>query len=225
MTSSSSSRTTSSSLPLPLLAKIVFIAIVLLSLAHLDVVNAQEEEEEVGVSVCACQPATIDFQFQLDLTCDDRTISEDTVAGLADSACITNTPQMTGGGSNDTEEEQQSDTTPVMIDTMQILELDQKQQVVSQTVYDDGYTNGDIISFASIVVQDPTQVDSMTLPSGLAVTITGRNAAGQQLLNSWAVRYTNSCDIYPVLEPGMQIGWTVLVSVWCGVVCCVVLCV
>lgn len=166
---------------------------------------------QVGETLCACQPATIDFRFQFDLTCDDRTINhEDGLPGLADSACITNTPD-----GSDTSVSEVASTMPALVDTMQILELDQNQQVVSQTVYDDGYTDGQVISFNSTVVTNPDEVNSVTLPSGLAVTITGRNAAGQQLLNSWAVRYTNDCDIYPVLEPGMQIGWTVLVSCVC----------
>jgi hypothetical protein len=158
----------------------------------------------LGQDLCACQPASIEMRLQLNLTCGDRDITE-ALPGVIDSACLVQ-PRTPAG-------EPVVNVEPTMVREILILELDQNQEVVSQTLFNEGYEDGSVVKFSSTVAQDPNSIDLVTLPSGLAVTITGINSDGQPLLNTWAIRYNNDCSIYPIIRPGQKIGWTVFVSI------------
>ena len=157
----------------------------------------------IGEDLCACQPAEIELILQLDRTCDENDITEET-PGISDTACIIS--------SRTPSDVEVSDFVPVTVEEILVLELDQNQEVVSQTLLNKGYVNGETVSFTSIVAEEPESINPVSLPSGLTVTITGTNTDGQPLLNTWAIRYDNDCTIYPVLTTGQQIGWAQFVS-------------
>jgi hypothetical protein len=51
-----------------------------------------------------------------------------------------------------------------------------------------------------------------SIPRGFQLTITGRNAIEQTIVNNWVVLYDNDCGIFPIVSVGMVAGWTVFVS-------------
>ena len=176
------------------------LCLVLMSLSTV-LVSAQD----VGIDICACQPGEYRFQLQLDLTCDDSTIDADTDEGVSDTTCLI-------GGQNPQGDEEVNDYVPISIQEFQVLELDQNQDVLRSKVYGDGYKDGDTIDYVSFVVERPENVTAQTLPAVLAITITGKNEAGQALLNTLGIRFENDCGIHPVLTDGQQIGWVRFVS-------------
>lgn len=160
--------------------------------------------QEVGVDLCACQPAFYNFTLNLTADCGDSTI-DNSIPGVNDVACILNTL----GNENVT------DSVPVVVDAIQVLELDQDSQVISQRTIDRRLTTGDSFNYTSIVASNPAAINATTLPRGIQVFLTGANAAGQSIINFYAILYDNDCSIYPVLEPGQMIGWTQLVRCEC----------
>lgn len=160
-------------------------------------------QQVVGETICACQPGTYTMALQLNLTCGDRTIGEDITPGVNDTTCFI-APRSPG--------ETVEDFVPTTVQEIQVFELDQLQDVVRSRVYESAFMDGDTVEYSSYVVSNPNNITATTLPKVLAVTLTARNAAGQPLLNTWAIRFDNDCGIYPVLTPGERIGWIRFVS-------------
>lgn len=158
--------------------------------------------QEIGVSTCACQPATYEFTLNFDLTCANRDVQRGD-PGIVDSACILN-PQ---GSENVT------DLVPLRVTEIQILELDQELKVVAQSTLRGSYLNGDVFSYSSITQTQPTMLNATSVPKGIQVFLTGRNAEEQDLVNFWAIVYDNDCGVFPLLNEGQQMGWTIFVSV------------
>ena len=70
------------------------------------------------------------------------------------------------------------------------------------------FASGDSFTYTSVgALGDPDQI-----PQSIQLTITGTNAANSSLVQVWAIKFTNDCDIYPVLEQGETFGWTQFVS-------------
>jgi hypothetical protein len=55
-------------------------------------------------------------------------------------------------------------------------------------------------------------LNASSIPRGFQLSITGRNALEQAIVNNWVVLYDNDCGIFPVVTEGMVAGWTVFVS-------------
>jgi hypothetical protein len=154
--------------------------------------------QEIGVDLCACQPTVYRMQLQLDLTCEDQNIDGET-PGVSETSCIIQEPPS-------------GNLAPATVQEIQIIELDQNQDVVRARVYDEGYVNGDSVEYVSFIVTNPSEINVVSLPKFLAVTITARNEESQPLLNTWTIRFDNDCNVYPVLTDGDRIGWIVFVS-------------
>jgi hypothetical protein len=159
---------------------------------------------QIGTNVCSCQPGTYTFTFDFSLICADRDIKAGD-PGVIDAACVLN-PQ---GIANVT------DFVPVRVSEVQILELDQALQVISQTTYARDFLDRSSFTYSSITVTMPKELNSTSIPKGIQVYFTGQNAQGQDLVNFYAIVYDNSCGIFPVLQPGQVSGWTIFVSRKC----------
>ena len=158
--------------------------------------------QEVGVDICACQPSVYEITLDFSLVCDDTNVGGQ---GIVDTACLI--------GTRLTDTENVTDLVPAQVSEIQILELDQNQDVVGQSVYTDGpYFDGDKVYYTSIVRKDPNAINSVTLPRGIQVSINGNNALNQPLINTWGILYNNDCGIFPLLTEGENIGWSVFVS-------------
>lgn len=165
--------------------------------------TTKAQEVVIGTDLCACQPSSFDFKLNFGLGCDNSTVQGD---GIEETACIID-PVL-------------DDPVPVSASRMEILELDQGLQIIQSatTVLNGTYSNGDTVSFTSSIIDNDSSVEITApeeLPRGLLVAVTGENADGKELVNTWVLLYTNDCDIYPVINNGMQIGWTVFVSFGC----------
>jgi hypothetical protein len=157
----------------------------------------------IGTDICACQPSTYQLILNLSLSCSDTTV-ENTIPGILDRAC-----QVESRGSS----ENITDPFPVTIGSIIVSELDENRQAVGQTTYRGPYTDGDIITYTSIILSDPDSVTAETIPRGFQVVLTGLNLAEETLTNTWIVEYENDCSIFPLLTKGEQIGWTIFVSI------------
>jgi hypothetical protein len=56
-------------------------------------------------------------------------------------------------------------------------------------------------------IEDPNMI-----PKGLQITLAGRNAEEQDLVDFWLIIFDNECGVFPVVLEGQQIGWTIFVS-------------
>jgi len=155
-------------------------------------------EAQVGVTLCACQPGIYTFTFDFSLKCADQNIGGD---GIQDTACVI-----------DTEIDQVLDQTPVAVSKVQIFELDQNLNVIVSTEKIQEFRNFDSFNYTSIISRDIDTINETSVPRGLQLSITGRNAMDQSLVNSWLILYNNDCGLYPILTEGQTAGWTELVS-------------
>ena len=160
--------------------------------------------QEIGVTTCSCQPATYEFKLNFNLICSDRDIRPGD-PGIIDTACVLN-PQG---------EEIVEDLVPVRVTEVQILELDQNLQVVSHTTLKDNFLDGAVFNYSSITQTMPSKLNVTSLPKGIQVFLTGRNAQEQDLVNFWAIVFDNDCGVFPLLEEGQKMGWTAFVSLFC----------
>ena len=109
------------------------------------------------------------------------------------------------GSTNDT-----IDATPLIVSTVSVLELDRSFRVLAQTPYIDTFRDGDIFNYTS-VAGTPEGVAMLDPSGGLQLDIVGLNQLEQPIKNVWIILFDNDCGIFPVLEIGDQIGWTILV--------------
>ena len=158
--------------------------------------------QEIGIDICACQPSVYEITLDFGLVCEDLNVGG---PGINDTACLI--------GTRLPDTENVTDLVPAQVSEIQILELDQNQDVVGQSVFTDGpFFDGDKVFYTSIVSTDPELVNSVSLPRGIQVSINGNNALNQPLLNTWGILYNNDCGIFPLLTVGQNIGWSVFVS-------------
>lgn len=158
---------------------------------------------QIGVTICACQPSVYTFTFNFSAECDIDTIGG---PGVRDADCFA---RGIGLGSENT-----NLTTPVQVTSVSVLELDRSLRVAAQTPYVADYRDGDSFTYSSIVA-DPATVATMTedsIPGGIQLDMVGINALEQPITNVWVILFDNNCGIFPVLEVGDQVGWTILVS-------------
>jgi len=154
---------------------------------------------EVGVDICFCQPSVYVFTLDFGLECDDRNLVNNST-GIEEAICSV----------LDANQTIPADPFPVSVSKFLITELDENFDPFSDQLIEGNYVSGDQIDFVSSIQMGPPQ--NATEVKGLLMQITGVNAAGEEITNSWALLYNNNCQDYPVLVNGDQIGWTVLVS-------------
>ena len=104
-----------------------------------------------------------------------------------------------------------TDLVPVRVTEVQILELDQNLQVVFMTHLKDNFLDGDSFNYTSITRTIPDQLNATSVPKGIQLFLTGRNAEEQDVVLSWAIVYDNGCGIFPLLTVGERVGWTTFV--------------
>jgi len=145
--------------------------------------------------LCACTPSVYTVELDFAKTCADTTISVST-PGVIDVQCSINPIVM---GSVD----------DVIAFQVQIMELDQNLQVLgSGTTIFNTFRNGDTITFESVIADPNASTDRV--PSSLEVGIMAEDATMSRIFQTWTIAFSNSCEIYPVLTVGQQIGWTMM---------------
>jgi len=149
-------------------------------------------EQGIGADICACQPGSYDIVLDFSLQCENRNVEG---PGIEETACSVEPPI-------------------VEASKIQIAELDQSLQVIeeSQITILDTFLDGDKVTYKSIInTLDSKSLTPKQIPRGLQISVTGVNADGAELISAWVVLFTNDCDSFPVIESGMQIGWTIFV--------------
>jgi hypothetical protein len=104
------------------------------------------------------------------------------------------------------------DPEPVVIDSIQFLEVDTLFNVINQDpayVRGQNFVNGDIFNYTSI--SDTAWARNEKFPGGINMVLRGKNAAGERVRNVFTVTYTNECGV-PTFDVGDAIGWVVIVS-------------
>jgi len=159
------------------------------------VMEPSATEPGVGMDICACQSGSYNIVLDFDLECDDSDIEG---SGISESACTVEPPNVDD---------------PFVVEASNILisELDQTLQPVKETNLTGTYLDGDMVTYDSIIADDPSSLTPVSIPRGLQVSVTGVNADGTTLTNVWVILFTNDCGTYPVIESEMQIGWTLFV--------------
>jgi hypothetical protein len=137
----------------------------------------QASAQIVGVDICDCQPSTITFRVDFSFDCDGSNVAG---PGIDETTCNAETR----GNENVT------DFVPTLITTVQIFELDENFQPVSETNYDAVYFDGAGVTYTTIVERAPDKITTATLPRGFQVVLTGLNAAEQNIVTLLAIRYT-----------------------------------
>lgn len=163
--------------------------------------NEAQGQPLLGLDICGCQPAAYTMEFDFGLVCDDGSIDDN--RGVNETACLTAVrDRATLPGDS---------LVPLAVQNVQIFELDQSLQVVSQTVKPGSFMDGDSFTYTSIL-QTSGIDSSAALPRGLQIVTTGVNEEEESVVNTFIVTYTNDCGVFPVLEEGQTAGWITFVS-------------
>ena len=72
------------------------------------------------------------------------------------------------------------------------------------------FSDGDIVSFTSVTALGSDNVTQ--IPKGFLAVATGANIIDEPVVNNFLLKFTNDCDIYPVLNVNDTAGWFVFVS-------------
>ena len=158
---------------------------------------------QIGVTICACQPSVYTFTFNFSATCDVSTVEG---PGVLDADCFAR--GFAVGSADDV-----NDTVPVQVTTVSIMELNKDLGVLVQTPYTEVFRDGDSFTYTTIL-SAPDNITGLTpdmIPGGLQLGIVGVNQLEEPITNVWIILFDNACGIFPVLEVGDQIGWTILV--------------
>ena len=153
---------------------------------------------QVGSTICACSPPTYEFTLNFDKNCENTRLP---LPGIDEFECIIQ-PFETGAT---------IDLRPVQVETTDFIEYDQASGRLTESSLFDPLQNGDTFTFTSFSA-DPDAVAVPTVPRAVQITMLAQNAAGQPLLMTWLISFTNACAFYPVIEAGDSIGWTEFVS-------------
>ena len=169
----------------------VVAAISWLLLVSMPVAIAQENQEDI----CACTPPTYEFTFNFGLECAPSGSSDG--PGIAEATCFTTS------FASDVD-----DLVPFSVQTVSIIESDVDRIPIAQSAVDGEFDDGDTFTYSSVSALG----NSTQIPQSIQLTITGVNEEGDTLVQVWAIKFTNDCGIYPVLEVGESYGWTEFVS-------------
>jgi hypothetical protein len=154
---------------------------------------------QVGVNLCACQPSVYTFTLDFSATCEDANIEG---PGIFDKDCT-----VSGVG-----RENVTDKVPVQVSSIQILELDQNLQVITQTPVVGTFLDGETFTYTSIIATESDNLNTSMVPRGFQMVLTGVNSLDEFIRNTWIIVYENDCGIFPILFEGQQNGWTIFVS-------------
>ena len=185
---------------------------------------------------CACQPSVYTLVVNLTQTCRDTDVSPANNPGITNAACVesgtgrdNNLEDGEIGGKNNMDNLFVREE-PGQVSSLELLEFEitritiwernaNGQTLKSQSYTDGPYMTGDTIIFASSIMEVATTLDVSNdlIPHSLVVTLFGQTTQmvpPQLVTNFWNIVFTNSCDIYPVIEQGQKIGWTSFVSLY-----------
>ena len=149
--------------------------------------------------ICSCAPVRYTFTFDFGLTCPPVNVTRN--GGIAATFC-----QVSPFGDP---EQNITNLVPVEVGYVDVLELGQAFDVLSQENITGTFMDGDTFSYTSIVSRNDTLSE---LPKVIQLNIFAFNSEGQPIVNFFAIAFTNNCFEFPVLIEGDSAGWTKFVS-------------
>lgn len=168
----------------------VVTATIFLGICGVTIVTAEQDE------LCACSPSAYVLTFDFSLECEPINVDFEN-GGIADAVCL-----VTGFDNINV-----TDLVPVAISSIQFIEIGQDGGPVNVDQISRDFGDGNSFEFTSISATPGVQA-----PRAFQVRALGRNAAAEPLVLQWAITYTNNCGVFPVLEEGNNVGWTMFVS-------------
>lgn len=169
--------------------------IALSTLTYTTIVRAQQ----IGVDVCGCSPMTFSFTLDLSLTCPPTNITAG--GGVAAVSCLVSP----FGAPTD-------DLTPIVIESISVLELDQSNSVLVEERIDGNLLNGETFTYTSILNNPAFIPTSEQIPKAIQMNLNGRNVEGVILLNVFIITYSNECGFVPVIKDEHSAGWVIFVG-------------
>lgn len=151
------------------------------------------------LELCSCAPISYTFTFDFGLTCPPVNVSRN--GGIAATFC-----QISPFGEP---ESNITDLVPVSVGYVDVLELGQEFNVLSQANITGTFADGDSFTYESIVAMNDTLTE---IPKVIQLNIFAFNSDGEPIVNFFAIAFTNLCNEYPVLIQGDSAGWTEFVS-------------
>jgi hypothetical protein len=166
--------------------------------------TASGQEQEIGTDICYCAPNTYEFTLDFSLFCPPVNIT------LGDAVKATTCMVSPFGDPSIT------DLVPVAVQSIDILELNQRLQILSQEEIEGNFGDGDTFEYTSIAAIPGEVVNAEDLPRAIQINILGVNQFEESIINVYLITFTNNCSSYPVLSEGQSAGWTRFVSlIWC----------
>lgn len=145
--------------------------------------------------VCACSPSTYTFTLDFSLSCPPVNVTRN--PGITATFCQVSPL----GDGNQTIE----DLEPVAVEYIDVLELGQQFEVLSQKNITGVFEDGDSFDYTSITGAESYDGE---IPRVVQLNIFGLNGFGERVVNFYAISFSNLCDAYPTLEEGGSSGWT-----------------
>ena len=96
------------------------------------------------------------------------------------------------------------------VDSIQIVELNRFNWSLKQESIE-GIMDRDRFTFRSVLAEYKN-FTLVTLPAVIIVTFEGRGSSNQTLRATWSIKFSNSCEVFPVIEGGEQTVATTVVS-------------
>jgi len=150
-------------------------------------------ERAMSQDVCSCSPSKYSFTLDLSLTCPPVNVTRN--PGIAATFC-----QISPFGNAGSEIE---DLVPVEIENIEILELGQEFEVLSQQNITGLSVDGDTFDYTSIVANEGNE----DITKVIQLNIFASNAGGEPIVNFFAISFSNVCDEFPALIEGESAGW------------------
>ena len=157
-------------------------------------------ERAMSQDVCSCSPSKYTFTLDLSLTCPPVNVTRN--RGISATFC-----QISPFGDADSEIE---DLIPVEVENIEILELGQAFEVLSQQNITGLSVDGDTFDYTSIIANEGNE----DITKVIQLNIFAFNAAGEPIVNFFAISYSNVCDAFPTLIEGESAGWVHFVSLY-----------
>jgi hypothetical protein len=99
-----------------------------------------------------------------------------------------------------------TDETPVVVGSIDILELDEDLKLITQSSLFGTYRNGDSFSYTS-TSNDPSKINTTAYPTAIQISIIGNNKDGESLFFAGLIEYATECNGMPSLDEASSIGW------------------
>lgn len=155
---------------------------------------------QIGTTICICSPSTYEMTFNFSRTCDDNAIAGD---GILTTDCAIAPFQ----------NENVTDLVPVSAGSIDILELNESLELLSQSSIFGTFVDGESFSYNSLS-GDISMVNMTVFPKALQISVIANNAEGEQLFFAGLVIYATDCVSFPTLLEDSKIGWISFVSVF-----------